>query len=151
MYAIVKALSLIFRNYFGYYVCVLSNFEQAKKATAKQMGQKIKARREYLGLTQPELALAVEVQPATVSRYESGAITVDAPTLPRMAKFLRVPISFFFEDEENVAPNEIVYEPILDELHSASYSGGLDAGDVSEIAEIIRMKARRRAEREGRA
>lgn len=45
----------------------------------------------------------------------------------------------------------VEYEPILDELRSARYDGGLDTGDVDEITEIIRMKARRRAERQGRA
>ncbi len=116
------------------------------------MGELIQARRERLGISQAEIANALEIQPATVSRYESGKITVDAATLPKLAKLLRVNISFFYDDEdykENSA--EIVYEPILDALHRANYSGGLDAEDTSEVAEIITIKARRRAERQGRA
>ena len=53
------------------------------------------------------------------------------------------------QSKDSVMPIE--YEPILDELRSASYDGGLGSGDVDEITEIIRMKARRRAERQGRA
>ena len=45
---------------------------------------------------------------------------------------------------------EVQYEAILDELRSASYSGGLDSRDVSEVAEIIRLKAQRKLERQGR-
>ena len=116
------------------------------------MGEKIKMRRERLGIGQAQLAEALEVQTPTISRYESGIITVDATTLPRLAKLLRVDMSYFYEDEtDDRKPEEIQYEPILDELHSASYSGGLEPEDVSEIAEIIRMKARRKAERQGRA
>lgn len=49
------------------------------------------------------------------------------------------------------ALHQIEYEPILDELQSASYNGNLDSEDVDEITEYIRMKARLRAKKQGRA
>jgi transcriptional regulator with XRE-family HTH domain len=50
-----------------------------------------------------------------------------------------------FAAEETIP---IEYEPILDELRSASYDGGLDNRDVSEVVQIIRIKHRRKAERQ---
>lgn len=116
----------------------------------KEIGQRMRARREYLGLTQSDLAAAMGVGGATYSRYESGRLAISAPDLPRAAKALRVSAGYLY-GEDGGESEEIQYEPILDALHVASYSGGLDDDDMGEVADIILIKARRRAERQGRA
>jgi len=55
--------------------------------------------REALGLTQKELAEAISLTPATVSRYESGLVEVPLPQVSLLAKVLKRPESFFFWDE----------------------------------------------------
>jgi len=118
---------------------------------ARSIGQNIRARREYLGMTQRDMAEGLSTTPANYSKYESGATNISAPDIARIARLLGVTVGFIYGERDERKPEEIQYEPILDELQSASYAGGLEPGDVSEVAEIIRMKARRRAERQGRA
>ena len=118
---------------------------------AKTLGKNIRARREYLGKTQREMADALSTTPANYNKYESGASSISAQDLSIVAEMLRVSATYIYGEEVARPAGEIQYEAILEELHSASYSGGLEPEDVSEVAEIIRMKARRRAERQGRA
>ena len=46
----------------------------------------IKALRQRIGLTQKELADAVEVQPNTVARWERGELTISAPMMDRIER-----------------------------------------------------------------
>lgn len=56
------------------------------------MRNDLKDARSALGLTQQELADLIEKDQGTVSRYETGAIAVDASTAPRLASVLGIPI-----------------------------------------------------------
>ena len=115
------------------------------------MGERMKRRREYLRLTQQEVADALDINRVTYTQYEVGKNQIPSADLPRLAKKLRVSVAYFFGEELEFQPNEIVYAPIFEELRTASYDGDLEPADVTEVAEIIRMKARRKAERQGRA
>lgn len=121
--------------------------EQEKKV----MGQRIKVRREYLRFTQQEVADHLDINRVTYTQYEVGKNQIPSANLPRLAKLFRVPVAYFFGEELEYKPDEIVYAPILEELARARYSGGLGEDDPSEIAEFIANKARRQAERQGRA
>ncbi len=114
----------------------------------EQIGARVRARREHLHRTQAEIAAVLSISRGNYSKYEAGDVGISAQDLARLARILNVPVAYFYGEEE--LP-EIEYEPIMDELHSASYNGSLGSDDVDEIAEYIRMKARRRAERQGRA
>ena len=61
----------------------------------KEVGQRIKARRKQLGLTQKQLAELVDLSEGSVSRYESGSIK-DAPTqkLNDFAKALSIEVAW---------------------------------------------------------
>lgn len=60
------------------------------------VGNKIRERRHELNLTQVELAAAIGVQFQQVQKYETGFNRVSASRLAKVAKFLKVPISYFF-------------------------------------------------------
>lgn len=100
----------------------------------------------------PDQATVIQIGEALVRLgviEDKGEAEIEAGYIPAGYKIVR-------EDKPAKTAQDAVpieYEPILDELRSASYDGGggLDTGDVDEITEIIRMKARRRAERQGRA
>jgi Zn-dependent peptidase ImmA (M78 family)/transcriptional regulator with XRE-family HTH domain len=55
--------------------------------------------REVLGLTQKDLAEAIALTPATVSRYESGLVEVPLSHVSLLANVLKRPESFFFWNE----------------------------------------------------
>ena len=134
------------------------------KNDLKQFASWLQSSRKSRGLTQDALADLSEVDQGLISKYERGALPCPRLTVYALAAALSGPEA----DERTTAALlnaglraagfaslseviEVQYEAILDELHSASYSGGLEPEDVSEVAEIIRMKARRKAEKQGRA
>lgn len=70
-----------------------------------KFGARIKARREELRLSQQEIASALKIDQGKVSLIEKGLRRVDTVNeLPILAKLLRVPVGWFFE--ETVAPKE---------------------------------------------
>lgn len=66
-----------------------------------QFGAKIKARREELGLAQNDVGMALKIDQGKVSLIEKGQRRVDVvKELPILAKLLKVPIGWFFEETE---------------------------------------------------
>lgn len=64
------------------------------------VGQRIRARRMALGLSQADLGKAVGVRFQQVQKYESGANRVSASRLWAIAEVLDVHVSHFFEGIE---------------------------------------------------
>lgn len=61
------------------------------------VGQRIRARRQSLKLTQTQLADRIGVTFQQVQKYENGANRVSAARLWSISEVLEVPITFFFE------------------------------------------------------
>jgi len=69
----------------------------------KEFGDKIKARREELGLSQKDLANALNTDQGKISLIERGGRKIDCINeLPTLSRVLKKPISWFFEDTESV-------------------------------------------------
>ena len=61
------------------------------------IGQKIRTRRNLLGLSQTDLADAAGITFQQIQKYEKGANRVGASRLQQFSDALRVPPSYFFE------------------------------------------------------
>jgi len=61
------------------------------------VGQRIKARRQALKLTQTQLAEKIGVTFQQVQKYENGTNRVSAARLWNIAEAFEVPITFFFD------------------------------------------------------
>lgn len=57
------------------------------------------ARCEILGVTQRELAIVLDVEPMTVSRWERGLFQPSAIHLRAVAKLADKPVSWFYEED----------------------------------------------------
>ncbi len=66
-------------------------------AVDTHIGQKIRARRTLLGLSQTELADAAGITFQQVQKYEKGANRVGASRLQQFSEALGVPPSYFFD------------------------------------------------------
>ena len=134
------------------------------KDDLKQFADWLQSARKLRGLTQDALADLSEVDQGLISKYERAVLSCPKATVYALAAALSGPeadartasvtLNAGLKAAGYASPSKVIevqYEAIIEELHSASYSGGLGPEDVSEVAEIIRMKARRRAERQGRA
>ncbi len=63
----------------------------------EHVGERIRSRRTELGLTQEDLASALEISYQQVQKYETGANRVSAGRLYQISRKLDVPVSFFYE------------------------------------------------------
>jgi transcriptional regulator with XRE-family HTH domain len=65
------------------------------------LGERIKeARVQILGLTQRELARALDVEQVNVSRWEREAATPRPENLRAIAKLAKKPIAWFYEERQ---------------------------------------------------
>ena len=64
----------------------------------KHLGNKLKLRRLALGLTKTKVAKAINVTFQQIQKYEKGTNGVSSIRLLQLSNYLKVPISYFFED-----------------------------------------------------
>ncbi|MDA7552295.1 helix-turn-helix domain-containing protein [Candidatus Pelagibacter sp.] len=64
----------------------------------KHLGNKLKLRRLALSLTQTKVAKAINVTFQQIQKYEKGTNGVSSLRLLQLSNYLKVPISYFFED-----------------------------------------------------
>jgi len=62
------------------------------------VGQRLKARRVGLRISQSDIGNALEVTFQQIQKYENGANRIGASNLFRLAQALNVNVSYFFED-----------------------------------------------------
>tara|TARA_X000000368_G_C22506911_1_gene483149 strand:+ start:138 stop:506 length:369 start_codon:yes stop_codon:yes gene_type:complete len=62
------------------------------------LGKKLRMRRLSLGLTQTKVAQAINVTFQQIQKYEKGTNGVSSNRLMQLSQFLKVPITYFYED-----------------------------------------------------
>ena len=72
------------------------------------LGKKLRMRRLSLGLTQTKVAQAINVTFQQIQKYEKGTNGVNSSRLMQLAKFLKVSITFFYEDYKDYTNTETV-------------------------------------------
>jgi transcriptional regulator with XRE-family HTH domain len=80
--------------------------EKVSQDFLKQLGQRIRAARKAVGMSQAELAAAVGKTQNLISRYENGLHAIRITELPELADALNVPPGYFFlspDDDEMIA------------------------------------------------
>lgn len=62
------------------------------------VGARLRERRESLGLSQGKLGQHLGLTFSQIQKYEKGSNRIGAGRLFQIAEFLRVPVTYFFED-----------------------------------------------------
>ena len=70
------------------------------------LGKKLRMRRLSLGLTQTKVAEAINVTFQQIQKYEKGTNGVSSNRLMQLSNYLKVPITYFFEDFKNFNDNK---------------------------------------------
>ena len=71
-------------------------------------------------MTQEQLALVLDVDPVTVSRFERGVTLPSLPTLHRMARIFGIPLARLFEDAPQEKRNDAeVLDTLIGSLSKA--------------------------------
>lgn len=93
----------------------------------QHLGKKLRLRRTSLGLTQTQVAKAINVTFQQIQKYEKGTNGVSSARLLQLANFLKVPIKYFFED----------FQDFHSENNQDSSHTSHQATNVSEIMKAI--------------
>jgi transcriptional regulator with XRE-family HTH domain len=71
-----------------------------KVISSKAIGEKVKFRRQELGISQERLAELLDVSYQQVQRYENGRNRFNVENIQIVADALSVPVGYFFECDE---------------------------------------------------
>jgi len=102
-------------------------------AELKRLGERIRACRQRLGMTQTELAAGCDVTRNMLSRIEHGAAYPSLPTLTDIAARMKVPVGVLLGDPEDFMTYQRICE--LKRL----YAGGKYAQVIDEAAHLETM------------
>ncbi len=104
------------------------------------LGKKLRMRRLSLGLTQTKVADAINVTFQQIQKYEKGTNGVSSSRLMQLSKFLKVPITYFYEDYANSQ----LTKDLADSTEDLNYSflikmfGRLSENQKSKIVQILK-------------
>jgi transcriptional regulator with XRE-family HTH domain len=91
------------------------------------LGGRIRKLREDRGWTQEELAQAIAIEPATLSRYENAKKTFPLDVLRRIATSLRVPLNHLIADGAGSGALKLADAPNYDRHGDPRHAEVLDA------------------------
>ncbi len=82
------------------------------------VGKRLRLRRTILGLSQEAIGNAIGVTFQQIQKYERGVNRMGSSRLFDFAKFLAVPVSYFFEEIEKDTPHKGVIGGVAEEVVS---------------------------------
>lgn len=86
----------------------------------KQVGARIRARREAMKVSQEKLGEALGITFQQIQKYEKGTNRVGASRLAQIAKTLDVPVSYFFDGlDSSGGASDLLADPQVAKLLSA--------------------------------
>lgn len=100
------------------------------------MGKQLRLRRTMLGLSQEDVGNAIGVASQQVQKYEKGTNVMNAIRLYEFAKFLKVPVSYFYEGFEQDASPKTPYGGFAEE--QAEFAGEFRAATDRETLEMLK-------------
>lgn len=116
----------------------MSQNQEASKGRADHIDHlvstRLKNRRVLLGLSQQQLGEAVDVSIQQIQKYEKATNRISSGKLYSFSKFLKVPVSYFFDPIDNTKLSDVFAED------AEEYDGQehIKAGHVNE-KEVINL------------
>jgi transcriptional regulator with XRE-family HTH domain len=112
----------------------------------QKLGARLREAREYLGLSQDEVAKYLSIPRTALSHIESGQRRIDALELKKLAQLYKRPVVYFTgESQADSGMSD-------DVAHLARAAAGLSEGDrreLSRFAEYLRARAQRKGSSNG--
>ena len=104
------------------------------------LGKKLRMRRLSLGLTQTKVAQAINVTFQQIQKYEKGTNGVSSSRLMQLSEFLKVPITFFYEDYKdfkNTSSQNTTSEDLNYSFLTKTFAN-LSKSDKDKILQVLR-------------
>jgi transcriptional regulator with XRE-family HTH domain len=86
------------------------------------VGKRLKMRRILLGLSQQDLGEAVKVSVQQIQKYEKATNRIASGKLYSFSKLLKVPITYFFDKDEESNNFDFVEDQVSSEAEDATVS-----------------------------
>ena len=102
------------------------------------LGKKLRMRRLSLGLTQTKVANAIHVTFQQIQKYEKGTNGVSSSRLMQLSSFLKVPITYFYEDFAGSQTNPTDLTEDLNYSFLIKMFAGLSETQKSKIIQILK-------------
>lgn len=83
----------------------------------QQIAERLKARRLYLDYTQAEVGDAVGIGRGGYQGWEAGRVDIAASDLAKLASFLKVSVSYFFDEDPGEIESEQQAERLAQSVH----------------------------------
>ena len=104
----------------------------------KSLGARLRDAREYLGLSQDEVAKAIGLARPAISLIESGQRKVDALELKKFADLYQRPVADFTGDSDVDAP---AYEAVQHLARAAAKLTEADQAELIRFAEFLSARS----------
>ena len=101
------------------------------------LGEKLRMRRLSLGLTQTKVANAINVTFQQIQKYEKGTNGVSSSRLIQLSSFLKVPITYFYEDYADSQTTAASAEDLNYSFLIKTF-GSLSENQKSKIVQILK-------------
>jgi transcriptional regulator with XRE-family HTH domain len=104
----------------------------------QQIGERLRQSREYLGLSQDEVAKHLGIPRTALTNIESGQRRVEALELKKLADLYRQPLKYFTDGESE---DESFSSDVTHLARSASQLSAKDREELARFAEFLRSRA----------
>ena len=107
----------------------------------KHLGSKLRMRRLALGLTQTKVAQAINVTFQQIQKYEKGTNGISSLRIIQLANFLKVPVTYFFDDFQGFNKENVVSgstELDLNYSYLAKLFASLSDDQKDKILQVLR-------------
>jgi len=104
------------------------------------LGKKLRMRRLSLGLTQSKVAEAINVTFQQIQKYEKGTNGVSSARLMQISQFLKVPITYFYEDYKdykNINTETDITQDVNYSFLTKTFAS-LSKADKDKILQVLR-------------
>lgn len=103
-----------------------------------QLGDRLRDARNYLGLTQEEVAAYLSIPRTALTDIEGGRRRVEALELARLAKLYRQPLSYFTGGDESATalPPDVAYL-----ARQAASLSSQDREELGRFADYLRSRS----------
>ncbi len=107
-------------------------------ALNQHLGKKLRLRRVALGLTQTQVAQAINVTFQQIQKYEKGTNGVSSARLLQLSNFLKVQTKYFFEDFSEFENKEEISNQSLNYAFLSKLFSELEPQEKQKILEVLR-------------
>mgnify|MGYP001231439149 CR=1 FL=1 len=111
----------------------------------RHLGSKLRIRRLSLGLTQTKVAQAINVTFQQIQKYEKGTNGISSLRIMQLSNFLKVPITYFFEDFPSYDAGSVnINNPGDEKVEDLNYSflaklfSSLGEGQKEKIFQVLK-------------